>query len=352
MIKRATQSLLGSAAAAVDRMATAYATAGRRRNRAESLSHLERMTALEQLAELYTPFEGNGLFRPARPIVPEWQRIRRLEDGGDVLDLRWPSDYQTLISELDDRYHRHVANHRAAARVWLHPEPRSAIVLIHGYMAGHHAFEERAWPTSWLYRIGLDIALFVLPFHGVRARGKSGPPAFPAADPRITIEGFRQTMADLRDLFGWLEARGCPSAGAMGMSLGGYTSALAATVHDELAFVIPVIPLASIADFARDHGRLGSGSDEGALEHAALEKVYRLVSPLHRAPVLDPERVLVIGAEHDRITHITQAERLAAHFGVPLTSWQGGHLLQLWRTPAFRRVGRFLGDLGVLPPRA
>jgi pimeloyl-ACP methyl ester carboxylesterase len=354
MFKQATRSLLGSAAAAVDRAVSlaAYAqTASQRRGSAESLDHAQRLQALARLREIYAPFGDDHLFRSARPIAPEWQRHRELHDGGEIVDLRWDSAHDTLLPDISDRYHALADNRRAAARLWLHPEPRPVVVLVHGYLGGHHRFEERAWPTSWLYRIGLDLALFVLPFHGLRGRSHRGPPPFPGSDPRMTIEGFRQALGDLRDLDGSLLARGHPAVGVMGMSLGGYTTALAATVDPDLAFAVPFIPLASIADFARDQGRLGRTPEEEAQQHFALECVYRPVSPVHRAPKLPPERLLVVAAEHDRITPIAHAERLAQHFDAPLERWHGGHLLQLWRTSAFRRVGRFLGDLGLLPPR-
>jgi pimeloyl-ACP methyl ester carboxylesterase len=132
----------------------------------------------------------------------------------------------------------------------------------------------------------------------------------------------------------------------MGMSLGGYTTALAATVVGELDFAIPVIPLVSIADFARDQGRLGSETAESEAQHAALERAHALVSPLAR-PNLLPGRIRVVAGEADRITPIEQARRLAEHFAAPLDTWPGGHLLQLGRADAFRGVGRALRAWGV-----
>jgi pimeloyl-ACP methyl ester carboxylesterase len=164
----------------------------------------------------------------------------------------------------------------------------------------------------------------------------------------MTIEGFRHAMADLRDLIRWLRERGNERVGVMGMSLGGYTTSLAATVEPELAFAVPMIPLASQADFARDQGRLGSDPRQEAREHAALERVYAPVSPLHRPLAIESQRVLVIAAEADQITPVHHARRLADHFDAPLETFAGGHLLQFGRAEAFRRVGRLLGELGVI----
>ena len=42
------------------------------------------------------------------------------------------------------------------------------------------------------------------------------------------------------------------------------------------------------------------------------------------------------------------AQRLADHFGAPLETFVGGHLLQFGRADAFRRVGRLLGELRII----
>lgn len=131
----------------------------------------------------------------------------------------------------------------------------------------------------------------------------------------------------------------------MGMSLGGYTAALLATVQAGLAFCVPIIPLASLADFAREQGELSSAPEAEAEEHALLERIYRVVSPLDRRPLIVPSRTLVVAGKADRITPVGHARKLATHFGSPMVSWHGGHLLQLGRNAAFRRVESLLGEL-------
>jgi pimeloyl-ACP methyl ester carboxylesterase len=240
----------------------------------------------------------------------------------------------------------HERNRTAHARLYLGAEPRPAVILIHGYLAGQWAVEERAWPLGWLHRRGIDAALVVLPFHAVRARtDRMAPPPFPGSDPRFTIEGFRQAILDVRALMRFLLARGAPAVGAMGMSLGGYTTALLATVERDLDFAVPFIPLASLADFAREQGRLG-GPVEAAAQHRALEEVYELVSPFARPSRVAAGRALVVASEHDAITPIAHAERLARHLGAGLVRMPGSHLVQIGRADAFRAIGRMLRDIG------
>jgi dienelactone hydrolase len=329
----------------------------RSRSRAESLGHRERMDALERIvrdqedARFRAPPEE--LFGDAGEAGAwEERRVRALR-GGEVVDVRWRSGYAPISREATvlDRYRSRPENGVAHARLFLHREPRPAVLLVHGYLGGNFAVEERAWPVRWMFeRLGLDLAIPVLPSHGPRnTRGRR--PLFPSSDPRVNVEGFRHAIWDLMTLRRALARRGAPAVGVMGMSLGGYTSALMMTVDPDLAFGVPMIPLASIADFAREGGRLVGTSEERAAQHAAIEAAHRPVSPLARPARLAPERMRILAGEADRITPASHAKRLSEHFGARLFAFPGGHLLQFGRSEGFREVARMLGELGLLPPR-
>ncbi|MBW2529533.1 MAG: alpha/beta hydrolase family protein [Deltaproteobacteria bacterium] len=354
--------LLSSAAArwtagSVDRAFVAFLRAqtarARRRERGSSESFERRLERLQQQAariEARLATAGVELFPSARKIAPRRHHERFLEPRCAVQDVAWPSDYQPLLPELHERYRRHPQNLRGAAQLWLHRSPRPMAILIHGYMGGDYAVEARVWPLRWLFRAGLDLALFVLPLHGARAiSGRRGPPPFPSRDPRMSNEGLCHAIGDLRDLVGWLRRRGHPAVGVMGMSLGAYTAALAATFIPKLDFVVPIVPLASLADFAREQGRLDPDPRREALEMAALERVHRAVSPLERTSILERGRMLIVAGDSDRITPASHADRLALRFDAPVTRWPGGHLLQLGRMACFREVLRLLTDQAILP---
>jgi pimeloyl-ACP methyl ester carboxylesterase len=342
--------LIGSAAATVDRAVVAALQMANRKVRRgpESLSHGERLATLALIRDAYSTPElvaDPDVFFPQPPhpsrLAVREGPARALSWGGQSLELSWPSAFEPFHATVRDAYLVHSANRTAWARLYGHGRGRPAVVLVHGYMAGQWSVEERIWPVRWMNRHDLDVALVLLPFHGVRAPRQAGGPLFPGADPRFTNEGFRQAIADLRVLVSILRARGAPTVGMMGMSLGGYTTALMATLQRDLAFAVPIIPLSSVADFARDQGRLGAG-ERAQAQHAALEAANRVVSPLARPSLVPKERVLVIGAEADQVTPIRYAERLAHHFDAPLLRLPGGHVLQAWRTPAFRAVRAML----------
>ena len=299
---------------------------------------------LELMADIELVYAADDLHPEPRTIRPDTRPAGLLPEGGAVVDLRWPSDRPRWLDELAEPM-ACARNDRAAARHWAHSTPRRTVVLVHGYMAGQWAAEQRLWAIDRMYANGWDVALFVLPYHGVRADPRRmAAPRFPSRDPRRTNECFRSAVADLRDLCRWLRYRGAPAVGLMGMSLGGYTASLAATLDPDLDFLVPVIPLASIADFALARGHLGRGHGAHA-QHAALDRVHRPVSPLHRPSLLAPGRTFVVAAAGDRITPISHAERLAAHFEAEMHVWPGSHLLQLGRDRAYRRVERFLEDV-------
>ena len=349
--------VLSRAAATVDRAVVAAMQARNRgvRARAEAYSHEDRMSRLALIRETYgAPHlvaSPETFFVPPGPVAPRERTLRRTAWGAECIEASWarhtpPSPTRRCTGR--DAYLAHVANRTAHARLYVGGGARpTAVILVHGYMSGQWAIEERAWPIRWLNQRGLDVAVTVLPFHGVRARAEGGAPPFPGADPRFTNEGFRQAVADLRVLITLLKRRGATAVGMMGMSLGGYTTALMATL-DELAFAVPLIPLSSTADFAEGSGPAGDGREGRAPARGARGAASWVVSPFARPSRVPPECVLVVGAEADRVTPIAHAERVADHLGSPLLRVGGGHLVQTWRTQAFRAVGSMLRETGIL----
>lgn len=344
---------------AVARSITRRTPAAKSRSKAESLGHADRMKALEAIAEAYARFEPDdaAFFGEPAPRVLRVDARERYDRGGtsyERVDVRWPSRTETAVPELFDRYHATIENREAAARIFRLPRlvrgsgaPRPLAILIHGYRAGQYGVEQRVWPIGWLLDHGFDVALAVLPFHAVRA--ELGTARFPSSDPRFTNEGFRQAIADLRDLAATFRAEGAPHVIALGMSLGGYTTSLLATV-EPLDFAAPIIPLASFADVALENDRLVGTMEEQRAQHAALDRAHAVVNPFARKPRVEPRRVIVAGAAGDQICPIGHAEKLARHFGSDLVTFTGGHILQVGRRDAFKAIGRRLRELGIGKP--
>jgi pimeloyl-ACP methyl ester carboxylesterase len=315
----------------------------------DALAHEERLERLARVRELY--HRAEGFFTEPCPIEVKEKLVRPLPDGR-IADWSWRSGCEPFLDEVREVWLAHEKNHVAHARAWLGNQPRPAVIVIHGYGSGHWRMEERLWPIQMLRERGLDVVLPILPLHGPRARAqKPWPPPFPAADPRLTHEGFRQAMHDLRGLVRFLRARGHARVGVMGMSLGGYTASLLSTLEADLAFLAPVIPLASLADFALQAGRLGKG-EAAIAQHAALEAAYAQVSPFSRRSLVPPDRVVIVGAMADRITGMDHARRLHGHLGGQLVECRGGHLLQYGLEQGYRAVGELIDRIAELRPDA
>lgn len=324
------------------------------------LLHEERMLFLSELRRSY---ENREFFQENRDVFfqkPEsvpfgLSYVRSLAEGGVVTDAAWPSKLEPFCADIRDDYLGHTANRTAAARLFLHARPRPLAILVHGYRCGHFALEERIWPVRRLVAAGMDVALYVLPFHAQRAtitsRIQPPPCLFPNPDPRFTVEGFRQAILDIRTLAAFARSRGAPAVGVMGMSLGGYVTGLAATVDDTLDFAAPIVPCASLADVARAVGLLIGSKEEQDHQHEALEAVLRVTSPLARKALVEPDRIVVVGGHGDRITPLEHAKRMALHFGAALETFHGGHLLQFGRAEAFRAIERMLERVGIVEGR-
>jgi len=349
--------------------------------------HDTRMRALALIGSFYARPEfltlENEFFPRPAPIAPDFVRVRDLGRRGEVIDLSWPSTFEPLWSreavlahvaavperaqsafgpvtdaaelaalgidrsaDLREKYMRARANRTARARWFRHAgAPRPCVVLVHGYMAGTYAIEERLWQVKRLFKSGLDVVLTVLPLHGPRRSETRGyrPPAFPSSDPRFTIEGFRQVVFDHRALLDYLRSAGVTDLGIMGMSLGGYSAALLATLERELRFAVFFVPLAAIEDFAHQSGAMTGSEEEQLAVRDALRAAQLMVSPFARASLVPADRVIVVAGESDRVTGVQQARRLAEHFGAEMSLFHGGHLLHAGREQAFAPVWRLLG---------
>jgi pimeloyl-ACP methyl ester carboxylesterase len=301
--------------------------------------------------------DPSTFYAPPAPLRVDARRRSHLRDG-ELLDLHYTSEFVPVLPEARSDRERVAANQHGVARWWRHHEPgHPAMLCVHGYAGGHLWLERLAFDADRFYRAGVDVVIYVLPYHGPRTpRGarQSGEPFFDL-DLVRTNEAFAQAVYELRALLRHLQGRGSGPVGAFGMSLGGYTTALLACVEPALAFAVPMIPLAALADMMWTQGE-GDPRRAVAAEHgwtlAILRDFLRVHAPLARPPLVPAERRLIIAALGDRICPPVHADALWQHWGRPRIHWYaGGHLAQFRRGVALREVRTLLRDAGLLPPR-
>jgi pimeloyl-ACP methyl ester carboxylesterase len=295
---------------------------------------------------------------------PEATRMRLLDAGGGaggsrVWDLSQPSGYQPFWSQARDAYLSHRENLTSHARWWTVPGPRSrtprpALIVIHGWRGGAYWMTERVFEISYWLRHGFDVVAFQLPFHGQRtpaaSNGQSGE-LFLSGNAARTNEAFGHAVYDLRALAAELRVQhGVRQLGVLGMSLGGYTGALWASVCDDLDFALATIPAVSMPTLILRPGSessLARRLRDAGVDDLLLHEVFAVHSPLARPPRLPAERLFVIAGDGDQITPAEQARALIDHWGCQSYWFAGGHLAQVGRHQALRAARLHLRAHGI-----
>jgi len=293
--------------------------------------------------------------------TPGRWRPRFQPDDGVCEVVRFDSPFQPLHPAEHKRYLRHSKNRVAYARLIRHRKgPRPTIVAIHGFTAEGYLINEWFFALPWFYRMGCDIALFTLPFHGprqTRFSAFSGHGFFAGGTSRFN-EAVAQSVFDFRILLNWLQAeQGAEQVGVTGLSLGGFISAMLASVEPRLAFALPNVPIISVADLVLEWQPMG------ALMRAALAATRltpadarRLVAvscPLTFPPVLPREQLMIVGGAGDRLAPPKHSRILWDHWNrCPIYWFPGSHSIHLDRGKYLTEMARFMVGLDFLKPGA
>ena len=280
-------------------------------------------------------------FRPTEP--PEDLRIERLGGlpGGQRLRLTFTSPYRTFDPTYQGEYDRFQGNERNLIHLLLHRRQGApAVVLINPWCCGYMPMDERVYQARALYRRGLNVALFTMPFHGGRTPRQAlfSGQLFPNRELQRTNEAFGQTVADLRVLLGWLRGEaGSEAVGVAGMSLGGYGAALLACLEPTLAFAAVIMAPSSLADGLWQQGRNSPAkleAEAAGFTLAHMRHIWAVHCPLVLPLVVARERVLLAWSRGDHVIPRVHARALWRQWGEPeIRDYPGGHLLQLgwWR---------------------
>src|SRR5262249_42955732 len=130
---------------------------------------------LIEIAAHYAAAEAE-LFAPPPAAEVTELAIPPRAGATQVIDLAYPSRFRPTWPAYRDEHAGYANNLTARARLYAAAsEPRPVVICLHGWGGGRVWLEERAFAVPYLLRIGLDVVLFQLPFHGRRApAGRSG----------------------------------------------------------------------------------------------------------------------------------------------------------------------------------
>jgi len=283
--------------------------------------------------------------RPASPLA-EW--IAK----GNVQNIRFDSSFQAVNPALREQCGAFTRNNVVHAQHWRHDDgPHPTLCVIHGFMGSPYLFNGLFFSLPWFYRSGYDVLLYTMPFHGSRA--EKGSPFSGYGFFANGFSGFAEAMAqavhDFRSIIDYLEYTGVDRIGLTGMSLGGYTSALIASVDDRIQAVIPNVPVVAPdqtvdewfpANKVVQLRSLLSNTDSDLTQAAT-----RFSSPLNYEPLVPKDRRLIITGLGDRLAPPEQAEMLWEHWDRCAFHWfPGNHILHVSQPDYLRRMTRFMRD--------
>jgi pimeloyl-ACP methyl ester carboxylesterase len=295
----------------------------------------------------YEPYARTGdpslVFLPPRDGV----EIRRSAAPASAMlhadirrfDLQFDSPFEPLNPAAASGFAKFKRNKIAHAEHWCHGDsPRPTVVVIHGFGSDRAWINARILGLQGLYRQGYDVLLFTYPHHGPRAE-----PASPFSGHGVFGNGLLQfnevalhAIHDLRVFIRDLRENGVEHLGVAGISLGGYTAALLASIDDGLDFCIPVVPAVSSIDAFLEwqpSGALLSGLMRSqGVSVSEMRGLVAIHNPLTYAPRIDGDRMLIIAGAGDRIASPRQVNLLHEHWpGSELHWFAGSHLLHFGR---------------------
>lgn len=293
--------------------------------------------------------------------IPEVREQGRCSlSRGEVLDIYFSSEYQAQQESFRSEFESCLENKLVHARYWRHPEGEElgTIIALHGWRMGDSRLSALTLLPGYFFRLGLNVVLLDLPYHGERSPAEVQPGSyFPSANVIRTNEGFAQAIHDARSLRLWLQSRSSAPVGVLGLSLGGYLASLWASL-DELACVMCISPMVDMAEVALriigQHREMLSGEASKffkSLSQELLQEAFAVHSPLTYQPRVAENARLILAGVADEIIPAWQPEKLSAHWGGCAIHWiTSRHLDHAIQSTTFQVLKEFLSRLGMSHP--
>lgn len=312
---------------------------------------------LSQALELFEErgwLEDPASYHRAPPPVRRVQLERRGVPGFSYERLSFESGFEVRAEEPGaERWNGREPLRTAWGWVMRHPgQPRPWLVCVPGYRMGYPLVDFTGFSARWLHRkLGLNVAIPVLPLHGPRRIGARSGDGYFSGDFVDTLHAQTQAVWDVRRLIGWLRANGAPAIGLHGVSLGAYTGALVAALEPDLDCVVAGVPAADFPRLVRSHvpAVVFRVAERFGFSFERIERLLRVVSPFAIAPGVPAERCYLYAGLVDRLASPDQARDLWEHWGRPRVAWyHGSHISFLWEAEVKKLLVEAFGSRGFL----
>jgi len=292
------------------------------------------------------------------PAPTEVPRVRSRAAGrltewiarGTVDNIKFASSFTAINPAMRKQWSTWSSNNVVHAQHWRHDDgPRPTLCVIHGFMGSSYLANGRFFSLPWYYRSGYDVLLYTLPFHGRRAEKCSPFSGFGyfARGTSGFAEAMAQAVHDFRSIVDYLRHTGVDRIALTGISLGGYTSALLASVEDRIAAVIPncpvVKPATSLEEWFPANKLLRVGFWLAGVGADELTAGLSYHCPLNYAPLVPKDRRMIITGLGDRMAPPQHAAMLWQHWDRCALHWfPGSHVLHVHQLDYLRRMTSFL----------
>jgi len=287
---------------------------------------------------------------PPRVSSRPANRLAERFSGATVDNISFPSSFRAINPAMRARWSAWESNNVVHAQHWRHDDgPHPTLCVIHGFMGSSYLANGRFFTLPWYYRSGYDVLMYTLPFHGRRAEKLSPFSGFGyfADGLRGFAEAMAQAVHDFRSIIDYLRDTGVDRIALTGISLGGYTSALVASVEDRLEAVIPNCPVVTPAKMFDEwfpaNKLMGLGLRLSNISRDELVAGLSYHCPLNYRPVVPKDRRMIITGLGDRMAPPDQAVALWEHWNRCALHWfPGSHVLHVSQLDYLRRMTQFL----------
>jgi alpha/beta hydrolase fold len=271
-------------------------------------------------------------------------------EGGTVDDIAFASSFTAVNPAMRAKWSALRRNNIARAQHWRHDDgPRPTLCVIHGFMGASYLVNGRFFALPWYYRAGYDVLMYTLPFHGKRAERLSPFSGFGYFSAGLggMAEAVAQAVHDFRSIVDYLRHNGVDRIALTGVSLGGYTAALAASVDDRLTAVIPncpvVVPARMLREWFPANKLVGLGLRLSGIGEQELDDGLAYHCPLNYRPLLPRDRRMIITGLGDRMAPPAHAVMLWEHWDRCALHWfPGSHVKHVSQLDYLRRMTAFL----------
>ncbi len=286
------------------------------------------------------------------PGPPETVEIVEVDRAGGYEQLSFASAYTPHPEDPSGARWQSLRENRTVHAFMLrHPEPRPWVVNVHGAGMGNVSADLLAFRSRQLFEQGVNVIHPVLPLHGPRRSSERA--HYPSESLMHNVHGALQGTSDVRRVLAWIrQTQPGQPIGVHGISLGGFTTGLVASLEPDLACAILGVPPVDLVLLLQAHHGRGQDNDMREQNFEVGARLSHMLTPLKLKPAIPHERRFIYAGVVDQLVdYADHVAPLVAHWDYPeVLVFDGGHV----GVGLSRAVPRFVRDAlrssGVLPP--